>query len=243
MVAEFINRFAEGPKSPVVLKAIRERIIASQKRHRADPRKFAELPAETVWRIRVSDGGHSRRAAVWHDAEANVFWLCAVKSISDYPQPQEPNLYEHLANLYEAGKLLPAQEEIAASRVDQYWDAVLSALGEARVKASNHPNEWHEASVTQPDGQRIVVGDAYTDYEECHGGVIVAHTIVAVADDPAGFKRPPNWKALIIERCFEDLDEEPAEHWADLPTNRPPRPNVVPFFQTAIVEDPDQVEE
>lgn len=241
MIEEFINRFERGPKNPEPIRAIQEKIALSQRRHRAQPRRYDKLADQMVWRIRVNQGGHSRRAAVWHDAGANVYWLCAVKKISDYPHPQEDKLYADLADLYASGKLLPTAEEIDANRAEQYWDTFVRCLAEARVRSKNASGEWHEASLNLPDETRFVAGYAYTEYEECYDGTFQTHTVLTVSEDAPGLTRPRDWKALIIEQCFENLDEEPMIRADGLPTAVPLQKGFVPFVQSAVTE-PDETD-
>jgi hypothetical protein len=168
------------------------------------------LADQTVWRIRVTtDDGAALRAAVVHDPEHNVVWMCRVVKISDFPHKQEENAYKELGLMWKNSALLPTDAERADAAAEAYWHRFMDALSQARAVAEEHPGNWVNADVNTPLTGPITIGSAFFEKEEHADGSYTTRWFVIVSKDPAGLaRRPADWLMLVDAELFDEPDDE-----------------------------------
>lgn len=202
----------------------------------ADRRRDGEKPtsplaSEVVFRIRFDDKrSGARRSTVVYDAPLNIVWMCRTVRLSDFPQPQEPNAYKHLADLWVNDKLLPDEDERNAAIADIYWRSFIEALERAKDAAHAQPGSWVRAVADTPAG-KLDVGHVYVEREDLGDGVFVTRFFIVTRRDPHNLGRPQGWIDLLF-RALEQDDWEGAT-WA---TEIPPGQDVVPGEQIAVMQ-------
>lgn len=163
--------------------------------------------------------------------EEGTVWLCRAVSLANFNDEQ--HAYVEFGRLFDAGQLLPDDEEQEAARSDYFLVGAVLALSQARVRAENDPGQWFGAYMTTPDGAQHRIGRVHVDREIVDDYEYTTRFLLLIAAPPADRKLRPGWREFVIAQILRS-DDPITRAYGGLPSGTNLQSNELPYVQETM---------